>query len=188
MKIKEFVDEYNKIVIDNLKKKYIKDTIEVKDYINFDEKCKLVERVVKSTTYEFDENGNKTNKIKFNTLARTLLLTLSVIDNYTNLDVDFDNISSEYDILTYSGIMGILVGDNDTHGIIPYGEIVEIQAIMSMMIDDIIQNEMSMQAFIQKEVSRFGELIGFALTPLIEKLDDKAIEKIGKQLESVFKK
>lgn len=58
-----------------------------------------------------------------------------------------------------------------------------------------MQNNFTTQAFIQNQVTRFGELIGVTFLPFIEKLsdafenlDDETIEKFSKKIDSVIKK
>mgnify|MGYP003305076999 CR=1 FL=1 len=69
-----------------------------------------------------------------------------------------------------------------------------MQALLNMMLDDAIQNNLSTQAFIQNQVTRFGNLMGITLSPILDKLadninnmDEKTIEKLGKQLDKAFK-
>ena len=195
MKVIDFVNGYKAIVIDKLKDSYLKDNLNVKDYIGFADKIKIAERVANSTMFVY-KDGVRTNEIRNDSIGRFLLSILVIIDNYTDLEVDFSNVTEEYDLLVKNNILPLLIGHNEEkQGIIPYSEIAEINTLIAMSVDDIMQNNFTTHAFIQNQVTRFGELIGFTFSPLIEKLsdafeklDDKTIEKLSKKIDSVINK
>lgn len=196
MKVKEFVEGYNKIAIENLKKKYITDNIEVNSYISFVDKSSLCQRVINATTFEYDEDGKRTENISINSVSRFLIFTMSVIDVYTNLEVDMNNVTKEYDLLNENGLIELFINsDPNGSSIIPLKEYSEMQAILNMTLDDTLQNNMSTQAFIQNQVTRFGTLIGTTLSPIMDKLadvvagmDEKTIDKLGSKIEKLLKK
>lgn len=192
MKIIDFVEGYNKTTT-NLKDRYLKEKLEIRNYISFADKCDLAERVIKATTFEKDLNGENTGNIKINSISRYLLFTLSIIDIYTNLEVDFNNVISEYDLLKSNGLLDLFIGAE--YSLIPNEEFCEAQTLLNIYLDDILQNNMSTQAFIQNQVTRFGTLIGVTLSPIMDKLadninslDEKTVEKMGKQLDKMFSK
>lgn len=192
MTVKEFVDGYKK-TSDNLKNRYIKEKLEIKSYINFVDKCNLAERVIKASTYEKDIDGKDTGNIKINSISRYLLFTLSIIDMYTNIDVDFSHSIDEYDLLKSNNLLELFIGSENQ--LIPESEYFEVQAILNMTLDDTIQNNMSTQAFIQNQVTRFGTLIGITFSPIMDKLadsingmDESTVEKIGNQIEKMLKR
>jgi hypothetical protein len=189
MKIKDFVEGYEKVVSDKLKANYIKDKLEVKDYVPFAEKVNLVENVVKTTTYERDSNGELTGNIKINSIARALLFGLSIIDKYTNLEVDFKHASSEYDLLCKSNLFA------SVNELIPEKELKELQGMMDMVFNDTLQNELSTQRFVSNQVNRFSKLIELSFKPVLDKIadeienmDESKVEAIGKQLEKFVKR
>ncbi|MBQ0036430.1 MAG: hypothetical protein KBT35_05890 [Firmicutes bacterium] len=190
--VKEFVDKYNSIATDNLKEKFIRDNLEIKNYIGFSEKCSLAKRIINVTTFEKDENGKDTGNIKVDSVSRYLLFTLSVIDKYTNINVDFKKVTEEYDELNSNGLIELFVGEKS---IIPLKEYSELQTLLNMILDDTLQNNMSTQAFIQNQVTRFGTLVGITLSPImnniadnLNNMDEKTVEKLGKQIEKLMKK
>lgn len=193
MKIKEFVDGYNKIVIDKMKNSYLTEKLNTKQYIDFSDKCKIAERVAKSTMFVY-EDGKQTTEIRTDSVGRYVLSTLSIIENYTDLEIDFANVMEEYNLLAKSNILPLIFGEGETEGLIPGREISEIQTLIAMSVDDIVQNNFTTHAFIQNQVTRFGQLCGFTLKPVVEKLttaienlDDKTIEKLMKQLDRRIK-
>lgn len=195
MKVKEFVDGYKSIAIDKLKISYLNDKLNVKKYIDIATKCNIAERIADVTMFVYRE-GIKTNEINNDSIGRFLLSTLSIIDMYTDLEIDFSNVFEEYDLLAKDNIISLIIGFNEENqGLIPYGNISEMQTLVAMNVDDIIQNNLSAHAFIQNQVSRFGELIGITLSPIMDKitkslgqLDESAIEKFSKHFDSVLKK
>ena len=195
MKVIDFVNGYKAIVIDKLKFDYLKDNLNVKKYIGFVDKCNIAERVANSTMFVYEDNV-RTNEIRNDSVGRFLLSILVIIDSYTDLEVDFSNVAKEYDLLVENNILPLIIGyTEEKQGIIPYSEVSEVNTLIAMKVDDIIQNNFTTHAFIQNQITRFGELIGFTFSPLIEKLsdafeklDDKTIEKFSKKIDSVIKK
>lgn len=192
MTVREFVEGYRK-TSDNLKDRYVKEKLEIKNYISFADKCNLAKRIVKATTYEKDLDGKDTGNIKINSISRYLLFTLSIIDNYTNIDVDFGNVIEEYDLFKSNGLLELFIGSENQ--LIPESEYFEVQTILNMTLDDTVQNNMSTQAFIQNQVTRFGTLLGVTLSPIMDKLaesindmDEKTIEKMSSQIEKMLKR
>ena len=188
MKVNEFVEKYTSIKIDKLKDSYIKDNLNVKKYVGIADKINLVERIVNATMFVF-KNDEITNEIKSDTIGRFLLTTLSIIDVYTDIEIDYGNIMEEYDLLSKDNIINILIGEN---GVIPQSEVSEINVLISMRVDDVIQNNFTTHAFIQNQVTRFSEMIGSVFAPIMERIsdileniDDKTVEKIKKQIEKL---
>ena len=62
-------------------------------------------------------------------------------------------------------------------------ELKEFNMVLQMTQDDVIANEFENHAFISQQVERFGQLIGTALSPVIEQLDFEQIEKVIDQFK-----
>lgn len=167
MTVKEFVDGYNK-TSENLKTRYIKEKLEIKDYISFSDKCSLVDRIVSSTIYEHDINGNITNNIHVDSLLRFMIFTLEMVNTYTNIDINFTEALNEYDLLDSNGLFELFIGES---GIIPFNEYNKMQTMLNMKLNDVLQNRLSTHAFVQDQVTRFGTLTGVAISPIIGKLE-----------------
>jgi hypothetical protein len=186
MKILEFVTTYKKCESDYLKENYVKDTLDIKNYISIIEKINLMKRVVIATTYEKNSEGKNTGNVHVDSVSRYLLFTLSVIDAYTNLEVDFINIIEEYDLLAKENLIRVIFEK------IPENELAEIQTILDMQFNDAIQNNLSIHGFIQNQLGRFVEL-GSNLKPMLGKLidtvnnlDDEKAEKISGIIEKAL--
>lgn len=192
MNIKDFIEEYNLRTSDTAKCKFVKEVLNIKEYIGIAEKISLAERVVKATLYERDKDGKLTGNIKIDSVGRFILFTLTVIDTYTDLEVDFNNAISEYDLLEQNKLIDSFIGEN---GYIPFYEYSKLQVILNMILDDAIQNNFSTEAFVKNQVTRLSDLVGATVSPVFEKLienlnnmDEKTVEKLGVQIDKVFKK
>lgn len=105
MKIKEFIEAvnanktklYNK-ADKNALSNFIKQTLEVKDYISIKEKKQLVEDIVSETVMY--ENG----LLKFNGIDQYITYVMKCIEAYTNLELS-DDIEDDYDELSKTGLL-----------------------------------------------------------------------------------
>ena len=105
MKINESVQKvsenktklYNK-ADKNALSNFIKQTLEVKDYISIKEKKQLVEDIVSETVMY--ENG----LLKFNGIDQYITYVMKCIEAYTNLELS-DDIEDDYDELSKTGLL-----------------------------------------------------------------------------------
>lgn len=188
MNIRDFVKGYKRNATDNLKKKYVKDNLNAISYLNFNKKADMATRIISATCYEKDNEGNNTGNIYMNSSARYLLFILSLIDSYTNIDVDFSHIIEEYDALEENNLLGLFIGDDNS--IISIDEYNKCQAILNMALDDMVQNNLSTHAFIQNQIERFGTLVGHIISPIIgavNNMDDSQFEKVIAMLSDKLK-
>lgn len=161
MKIKEFVEECNKVANDAIKASRISSYLKVKPYVSFLDKVTLANRVVKSSVYDLDENGIPV-RINVKSDVKYLLHVMGMIELYTDLEVNYENILEDYDLLNQSGLLVDiikLIGDK---------EVSECQMLLDMKFADEMQNKLSTEAFISNQVERFGVLAGTVLSPIIE--------------------
>lgn len=182
MKVKDFVKKYEKNQ-DEALKDIIKCT-----YLPFVKKCELCSRLVKSTHYVSDEDGSNT-KFHVDSAARYMLLNLSIVDTYTNIDVDFSKAAEEYDLLAKYNLFYII------KAMLPKVELSELESILEMKEKDVLTNEYEPHAFIAGQVERFGTLLGVSLSPVLDKLvasienlDDEKLAKLIETLGKVDKK
>lgn len=161
MKVKEFVEECNKVANDAIKASRISSYLKVKPYVSFLDKVTLANRVVKSSVYDLDENGIPV-RINVKSDVKYLLHVMGMIELYTDLEVNYENILEDYDLLNQSGLLVDiikLIGDK---------EVSECQMLLDMKFADEMQNKLSTEAFISNQVERFGVLAGTVLSPIIE--------------------
>ena len=142
--------------------------LNVKSYVSIAKKIDLADRVVKAATNERDNAGNVVG-FKVNSLTKYLLHVLGLIELYTDIEIDYNKAIEEYDLLNSNGFIEIILKQ------IGEKEIAECQLCLDMVWGDVIQNTLSPQAFIKEQVTRFGNLAGTTLSPMIEGLT-KAVE------------
>ena len=177
MKIKDFCEKYNKIVTQSLKDKFLKDNLEIKQYLPFITKDILATNLVNQTSYVYetyiDESGEekkrKTDKIKLNSTAQYLLFCRLVIENYTNLEKETAGFFEEYDALKQCGLLDKLMGENS---ILPMDDIAELRTIIDMHQKDVIFNESTTQAFIGKQIDKFKQFGEIAVKPYMKQISE----------------
>ena len=184
MKIREFVEKYNAIATDRLKEDYLKDNLHIKTYLPFLTKVTLADKLAKVTTLDKD-----TGNVNVKSDANYLLFCRTIIEQYTDLQVETEGFYEEYDLLNESGLLDKIMQA------IPEKEISEFKMLCDMKQKDIITNQYEIHSYISNQVTRFGELIGVTLKPIMEKIseqlgnmDEKDIDKIAKALERGLKR
>lgn len=197
MTILDFCEKYNNTT-DKAKEDFLKRNLKVKNYIPFLEKETLAERVVKATSFGYENVNGKavqTTNVEINTTARYILCIRAILEAYTDLTVESPDFYKEYDALKTSGLLASLLGTGESEGVVPSSEIEEFYTLVNMKLDDVIRNNTSTQAFISSQVTRFGDLVGTTLNPILEKiateingLDETRVEKLGKSLDKLLKK
>lgn len=184
MKIKEFTEKYSAIATERLKEDYINNNLHIKTYLPFLAKVTLADKLAKVTTLDKD-TGNVNVKSDVN----YLLFCRTIIEQYTDLQVETEGFYEEYDLLNESGLLDKIMQ------MIPEKEITEFKMICDMKKSDLLQNKYENHAFIADQVDRFGTLIGVTLKPVLDKLttelenmDDEKITKLNKALEKGLKR
>lgn len=184
MTIKEFVEKYNQIATDRLKEDFVKNNLKITTYLPFLTKMTLADKLAKVTTLDKD-TGNINVKSDIN----YLLFCRSIIENYTDLQVETKGFYEEYDSLNESGLLDKIMQ------MIPEKEITEFKMICDIKKDDIIFNQSTPKAFINQQIERVSTILGVTLKPVLDKLatelenmDEKDIEKLSKALERGLKR
>jgi hypothetical protein len=185
MTIKEFCEKYKNAVNDKAKQLVIKDNLTIKPYLPFKEKNLLTESIVKATTFKFEEyttdigetKRRNSGQIKVDSVSRQMLFYRSVIEKYTNLEINNDFIE-DYDALKQSGVLYELFSTSEEHeSLIPVSELVELNRMIEMKVDDALTNTYEIHSYVQSQVDRFGKLANLTINPFLEKLAD-AVENL----------
>ena len=188
--LKNFVEGYTRNSTDNLKNAYLKKNINAIKYISFVKKDAIADSIIKACFRK-----SESNSFQFDSVTKFLLTTMVVIDEYTNIDVDFGDLAHEYDLLEENGIMEVLINiDNPSLSIINIDDYISLQTIIQMKYDDFIMNEMNTKKFIENQIERVSDILNVMLSPMIDKLiaalenvDDKTLEKIGNKISKFIK-
>ena len=181
MRLLEFVERYNNMANQQLKDRFVKETIKIVDKTTFEQES-------------YDDNGvtkyRKTDKIRVNSVAQYVQFCRAVIELYTDLEIDEDDkgFINGYDALKSSGLLDILmVGSDKADPLIPMSELSEFKTILTMKQSDTQFNETTTQVFISKQIGRISDLANATLKPLMDvvskKLDEIPKEDLDKVVE-----
>lgn len=162
MTVKEFLEDLNKVNSKTVKEERMKKNLNVKQYVSFIDKVNLAERVVYHSTHDFDQEGNVVGDITINSISKYLLHVMGIIDMYTNLDINYNNLVEDYDLLNVNGMIQEIVT------LIEEKEIAECQMLLDMKLGDFMQNKLSVYSFVRDQIERFGTISGITLSSIKE--------------------
>ena len=111
----------------------------VKEYMDFITKLTYCSITIEKTCYIQD--GEK-KFIKLDSAKRFLFFTMYLIELYTDIEIDAENIVGEYDKLNKSGALNELIKG------IPEQEYSEFSTLLNMKLDDFMDNEYSLTALL----------------------------------------
>lgn len=143
MKIKDFIKEYNE---SNNKKKYIKSHI-TKSYISWATKVYEAEKIVSISC-----TSKQDNKFYLSSPMRYFLFVMSVINNYTDLEVEEKNNVDAYDSLEEFGLISEII---DTIGV----DVKNFETVIKMTFDDYIVNFRNLTSYIDHKLDDFETLL-----------------------------
>lgn len=129
MLIKDFYKKYKAFATEKLKEQFFKTELHIKTYIPFLTKTVLADKIIKSTILDKD-----TGKICMKSDMNYLLFCRTIIEEYTDLEIETEDFYDEYDLLNESGILDKIIQ------MIPEKEISEFKTICDMKKDDLIFN------------------------------------------------
>lgn len=178
MTIKEFCEQYSQFTNKPAKDKFIQDNLEIRSYMPFLTKDAIATSLVEQSTYVYDKHTDKdgkvtrtkTDKISVNSTVQYLLFCRIVIENYTNLTVETETFCEEYDLLKQSGLLDLFIGDN---GILPMDDIAELRSIVDMHQKDVLFNETTTQAFVEKQMNKLTNLFELFAEPVMNSIESK---------------
>ena len=167
MKINEFLDVvnankaklYNK-VNKNALSDFIKQTLNVKEYLPIIDKQHLAKRVIDVCTFE--ENG----VIKVDSFQKYFLFTINVLQMYTDLEFDVEgDIYGEYDELCACGLLDEILGT--------FNEDYErANTVLNMLYADMIENNNSVANLIGSAMSSVSASADNLIHSLSEKISE----------------
>lgn len=190
-KVKEFVDKYEAQINVADKEKFLRTSLKTDNYMEYSEKVLIADNIVKSCSYAIskDENGtlSKTNQIAINSPMRYVLFAMTVVNKYTNIEVDFSKIMPQFDMLNRNGLIEIIfakVGEK---------EIAEFNTVVGMVLDDFMKNEYEFRNYIGGMLTKMGGLVQ-QVSPIIDNIVNKIdnlseddAEKLTKWLDRMGK-
>lgn len=175
LSIDKLIENYLRRTSTKMKEEYLKAAIKVKPYVGYGAKVFLANTIINTTCL-------KDGRVHIDSCKKYLLYVFSLIDTYTNIEVDSKNWMLQYDRLDSLGLIEPILA------LIPEKEIVTFKTILDMKLDDLMTNRYGIHAYIEEQMDRFSAIapeIGKAFSPLIDKLskqietlDENKIEKM----------
>lgn len=132
-------------------------------YISYGDKVDIVNRIIRSSCYiRVGSDEENTLIFKQNSPAKHMLYCLSMIEAYTDIDILFVDSISEYDMFAKDGISMMIMNK------IPQRESTEFAMLMSMIMEDIYENERSAVGLVENTKITLGKIFDVVLEQLIE--------------------
>jgi hypothetical protein len=167
--VKSFVEEYEKQSTDADKAKFLRSKLKTEKYMPYAGKLAIAENIVKSSSYAMvKEDGElkQTDRIALNSPMRYILFVMTVVDKYTNIEVNFKIIMPDFDALNFNSLIEVVfekVGDKET---------AEFNTVVDMVLNDFMANKYQFRNYISDTLSRFSGLVE-KCAPLIENITSK---------------
>ena len=117
-------------------------------YIPYEEKISKIENIIRSTSIVKDDVTG-IEIFKRNTPACNLLFNLTLIDLYTDIEIDFEHVLKDYNALEEKGFINLLLKH------IPADEYISWQKLFDMIASDFMENERSLVSYLE---TRLGAL------------------------------
>lgn len=172
--VKEFVDKYNSMATDNLKEKFVKENLKSETYIPYLRKITLAEMAI-----DLSSTDKETGFIHIISSKRTVAHLMLMINEYTNLEIKFETLYEDYDLLNRYNIVNYIFGIDDAKfEIIPRKEVSECNTLLSMSVDDFMTNKYEAHNFIYELTAFIATILSKDLNKL-EPLVREIISKYG---------
>ena len=149
MTVKEFVNEYNQA---SDKEKCINKHIIKDKYVSYAEKITRCKNIIDTTMYVTVEDKRF---FKQNSVSQYMLFSLTLIDLYTDIEIDINDSLNIFDLFEKHCLIGKITSS------IPINEKNNFEFILNMMIDDLMINTRNMVGFIEdklNELSLLGDI------------------------------
>lgn len=167
--VKGFVEEYEKQSTDADKAKFLRSKLKTERYMPYADKLAVAENIVKSSSYAMvKEDGElkQTDRIALNSPMRYILFVMTIVDKYTNIEVNFKNIMPDFDALNFNSLIEVIfekVGDKET---------AEFNTVVDMVLNDFMANKYQFKNYINETLSRVSGLVE-KCAPLIDNIVNK---------------
>ena len=188
--VKSFVEEYEKQMNDIEKSKFLKSKLKTEKYMPYSDKLTLAENIVKHSSYAtVKEDGilKQTDKIALNSPMRYILFVMTVVDKYTNIEVNFKNIMPDFDALNFNSLIEVIfekIGDKET---------AEFNTVVEMVLNDFMANKYQFKNYIDDTLLKVSGLIEKCaplidnITSKLDSMSEEDVDKLSGLLEKVTK-
>ena len=167
--VKSFVEEYEKQLSNDDKAKFLKSKLKTEKYIPYADKLSVAENIINHSSYAIvKEDGvlKQTDRIALNSPMRYILFVMTVVDKYTNIEVNFKNIMPDFDALNFNGLIEVVferIGDKET---------AEFNAVVDMVLNDFMANKYQFKNYINETLSKVSVIVE-KCAPLIDNITSK---------------
>lgn len=162
--VSELAKKYESAV-DKMKPTVLKE-VKSEKYIDYEDKITKMNNVIISTHVDKDTN------VRVNTPMKFVLFSISVIDMYTNIQVDLKDVLKEFNMLHKVGLIDRLIHPNqEQDAIIPVNEVTECAEIMSMISEDFMVNNYGVSAMFNKFFIFMKEMLPNILNEYMKSID-----------------
>ena len=188
--VKSFVEEYEKCLNNDDKAKFLKSKLKTEKYMPYADKMTIAENIVRHSSYAMvKEDGvlKQTDKIALNSPMRYILFVMTVVDKYTNIEVNFKNIMPDFDALNFNSLIEVIfekIGDKET---------AEFNTVVEMVLNDFMANKYQFKNYIDDTLLKVSGLVE-KCAPLIDNITSKLdsmseddVEKLSGLLGKVTK-
>lgn len=173
MKIDTFVKLYKIKARDEYGEDYI-DEIMNNRYVPFEEKVVRINMILSNTYYD-NEDGEKIFHV--DSMAAHLFTMLTLVDLYTQIDIDFKKSVEQYNALKECGALDIIVNS------INASELNEFKFLLESAHKDAVVNEYEIHAYITKQLRYLSSVFEKVATPFLDKISADDIQKILSQID-----
>ena len=172
MKIDAFLKLYETKKTDEEKADAINQIIK-NNRVSYSDKVNRVGIIAKNSYHikQKDIDGIEREVFWQNSAAKYMLYSLTLVDLYTTLEVDFKQSLELFEKIN-GEILDMIIMSIDER------ERKEFQMLLDFACDDLLVNEYEPHAFIRNQVDRFGSLFGTIIAPVIKNIDVNKIEEI----------
>lgn len=167
--VKGFVEEYEKCSNNDDKAKFLKSKLKTEKYMSYADKLTLAENIVNHSSYAMVKEDGKlkqTNRIALNSPMRYILFVMTVVDKYTNIEVNFGNIMPDFDALNSNSLIEVIfekIGDK---------EMAEFNTVVEMVLNDFMANKYQFKNYIDDTLLKVYGLVE-KCAPLIDNITNK---------------
>ena len=188
--VKNFVEEYEKCSNNDDKVKFLKSKLKTEKYLPYADKLALAENIVKSSSYAMIKEDGKlkqTDRIALNSPMRYILFVMTVVDKYTNIEVNFGNIMPDFDALNFNSLIEVIfekVGDKET---------AEFNTVVEMVLNDFMANKYQFKNYIDDTLLKVSGLVEKCaplidnITSKLDSMSEEDVEKLSGLLGKVTK-
>ena len=188
--VKSFVEEYEKCLNNDDKAKFLKSKLKTEKYIPYADKLTLADNIINHSSYAMvKEDGmlKQTDRIALNSPMRYILFVMTVVDKYTNIEVNFKNIMPDFDALNSNSLIEVIfekIGDKET---------AEFNTVVEMVLNDFMANKYQFKNYIDDTLLKVSGLVEKCaplidnITSKLDSMSDEDVDKLSGLLGKVTK-